>query len=43
MPSSGMLRWVTLVRAGVTEERVASIRVPSTGELGTTLTVNNNC
>jgi hypothetical protein len=37
MPSSGMLRRVTLVRADVSEERIApGIRVPSIGESGTT-------
>jgi hypothetical protein len=43
MPSSGMLRRVTLVRTDVSEERSASfIRVTRIGEIGTTLGVTSN-
>jgi hypothetical protein len=43
MASSGMLRRVTLVRTGVSEELSASlIRVTRIGELGTTLAVTSN-
>jgi hypothetical protein len=43
MPSSGMLRRVALIRADVSEERIASIiRVKRIGELGITLAVTNN-
>jgi hypothetical protein len=43
MPSSGMLRRVTLVRTDVSEEPSASfIRVTRIGELGTTLAVTSN-
>jgi hypothetical protein len=43
MPSFGMLRHVALVRADVSEERIAStIRVTRMGELGTTLAVTSD-
>jgi hypothetical protein len=43
MPSSGMLRRVTLVRTGVSEGRIASIdRVTRISELGTTLALTSN-
>jgi hypothetical protein len=43
MPSSGVLRHVALVRANVSEERIATvIKVTRMGELGTTLTVISN-
>jgi hypothetical protein len=43
MPSSGMLRRVTLVRIDFSEERIASIiKVTRIGELGTTLPVSSN-
>jgi hypothetical protein len=43
MPSSGMLRRVTLLRTDVSEELSASfIRVTRIGELGTTLAVTSN-
>jgi hypothetical protein len=43
MPSSRMLRCVTLVRTGVLEERIASIiRATRIGELGTTLAGSSN-
>jgi hypothetical protein len=43
MPSSGMLRHVTLVRTDISEERIASIiRVTRIGKLGTTLAVISN-
>jgi hypothetical protein len=43
MPSSGMLRLVTLVRTNVSRERSASIiRVTRICELGTTLAVTSN-
>jgi hypothetical protein len=43
MPSSAMLGLVALVRTDVSEERSASvIRLPRTGELGTTLTITSN-
>jgi hypothetical protein len=43
MPSSRMLRRVTLVRTDVSEELSASfIRVSGIGELGTTLAVTSN-
>jgi hypothetical protein len=43
MPTSGMLRRVTLVRTDVSEERSASItRVTRIGDLGTTLALTNN-
>jgi hypothetical protein len=39
-----MLRRVALVRTEVSEERMPSItRMTTTGELGTTLAVTNNC
>jgi hypothetical protein len=42
MPSSGMLRRVTLVRTDVSEERSSSIiRVTRTGELGTLAVTSN--
>jgi hypothetical protein len=43
MPSSGMLRRVTLVRTQVSEELTAApiIRVTRISEIGTTLTVKN--
>jgi hypothetical protein len=42
MSSSGLRRRVALVRADVTEERIASIiRVKRIGELGTTLAVSS--
>jgi hypothetical protein len=41
MPSSGMLRGVTVVRIDVSEGSLASInRAPVIGELGKTLVVN---
>jgi hypothetical protein len=41
--SSGMLRYVALIRTDVSEERSASfIRVTRIGELGTTLAVTSN-
>jgi hypothetical protein len=43
MPSSEMLRRVTLVLTDVSEERVASVTtVTRIGELGTTLAVTGN-
>jgi hypothetical protein len=42
MPSSGMLRRVAVVRADVSEERIAFIRVTRICELGTTLAVTSN-
>jgi hypothetical protein len=43
MPSSGMVRYVALVRTDVSEERSASvIMVTRIGELGTTLAVTSN-
>jgi hypothetical protein len=43
MASSGLLRYVALVRTGVSEELSASfIRVTRIGELGTTLAVTSN-
>jgi hypothetical protein len=43
LPSSGMLRHVTLVRTDVSEENIASIiRAKRIGELGTTLAVTSN-
>jgi hypothetical protein len=43
MSSSGMLRRVALVRADISEERIASvIRVTRIGELGTTLAATSN-
>jgi hypothetical protein len=43
MPSSGMLRLVTLVRTYVSEDCIAYvIRVTRIGELGTTLAVSSN-
>jgi hypothetical protein len=43
MVSSGMLRYVALVKTDVLEERIASIfRVTRIGELGTTLVVTSN-
>jgi hypothetical protein len=43
MPSSGMLRRVSLVRTDVSEELGASIiRVTRSGELGTMLGVSSN-
>jgi hypothetical protein len=43
MPSSGLLRLVTLVRADVSEElSTSTIRVTGIGELGTTLAVTSN-
>jgi hypothetical protein len=43
MPSSGMLRSVTLVRTDVSEERCAYIiRVTRLGELGTRLAATSN-
>jgi hypothetical protein len=43
MASSGMLRSVTLVRTGVSEEHSAFFRVAIFGELGTTLAVTAVC
>jgi hypothetical protein len=43
MPSSEMLRRVTLVRTDVSEERISSIiKVERVGKLGTTLVVTSN-
>jgi demethoxyubiquinone hydroxylase (CLK1/Coq7/Cat5 family) len=43
MASSGLLRWVALVRTDVSEELSASIiRVNKIGELGTMLAVTSN-
>jgi hypothetical protein len=43
MSSSGMLRWVALVRTEVSLERIAAIvRVTRIGELGTTIAVTSN-
>jgi hypothetical protein len=43
MQSSGMLRYVALVKTDVSEEPSASIiKVTRIGELGTTLAVTNN-
>jgi hypothetical protein len=43
MSSYGILRCVALIKTDVSEELSASvIRVTRIGELGTTLTVNNN-
>jgi hypothetical protein len=43
MPYPGMLRRVAVVRADVSEERIASIiRATRMGELGTTLAETNN-
>jgi hypothetical protein len=39
MTSSGMLRRVAFVRTGVSEERIASIRVTRLGELGRTVVI----
>jgi hypothetical protein len=42
MASLGMLRRVTVVRTGVSQELSTSIRVTRIGELGTTLAVTSN-
>jgi hypothetical protein len=43
MVSSGMLRYVALVRTNVSEELSASfIKIPRIGKLGTTLAVTSN-
>jgi hypothetical protein len=44
MPSSGMLRSVTLVRTDVSEEHITcSFRLKIISELETTLAVTRNC